>query len=46
MGLGLYNDLDIAAYIDMEDEDIVEIARASDPRALEYLITNIKILLE
>ena len=42
MGLGLYNDLDIADYIDMEDEDIVEIARASDPRALEYLITKYK----
>ena len=42
MGLELYNNLDIAAYINMEDEDVVEVARTSDPRALEYLIKKYK----
>lgn len=42
MGLELYNELDIAIYINMEDEDVVEVARTSDPRALEYLITKYK----
>lgn len=42
MGLELYNNLDIAAYINMEDEDVVEVARTSEPRALEYLIKKYK----
>lgn len=43
MGLGLYNELDMmVVYTDMEDEDIVEEAKAGDPQALEYLITKYK----
>lgn len=42
MGLGLYNELDMTTYVDMRDEDIVEVATTSDPRALEYLITKYK----
>ena len=42
MGLGLYNELDTDTYTNMKDEDIVGIARTSDPRALEYLITKYK----
>ena len=42
MGLGLYNELDMTTYANMEDEDIVEVATTSDPRALEYLITKYK----
>lgn len=42
MRLGLYNELDMTTYVDMRDEDIVEVATTSDPRALEYLITKYK----
>lgn len=42
MGLGLYNELDMTTYANMKDEDIVEVATTSDPRALEYLITKYK----
>ncbi len=43
MGLGLYNELDMmVAYTDMEDENIVEEAKAGDSQALEYLITKYK----
>jgi RNA polymerase sporulation-specific sigma factor len=38
VGLGLYNELDMSIYEDMEDEDIVEEAKTGDPQALEYLI--------
>jgi RNA polymerase sporulation-specific sigma factor len=43
VGLGLYNELDMmVAYTDMEDENIVEEAKAGDSQALEYLITKYK----
>ncbi|SHD78606.1 RNA polymerase sigma-30 factor (sigma(H)) [[Clostridium] ultunense Esp] len=42
VGLGLYNELDMSIYEDMEDEDIVEEAKTGDPQALEYLITKYK----
>ena len=42
MRLGSYDSSYAAAYINMEDEDIVEIARSRDSRALEYLITKYK----
>ncbi len=42
MGLGLYNELDIIRFDDMEDEDIVEEARNGSPQALEYLIIKYK----
>lgn len=42
MGLGLYNELDMTIYMNMEDEDIVEGARTGDLQALEYLITKYK----
>lgn len=42
MGLELYNELDMAAYVNMEDEEIVEEAKTGDSLALEYLITKYK----
>ena len=38
MGLGLYNELDMTAYFNMKDEDVVEEAKIGDPQAIEYLI--------
>ncbi|HLR36151.1 MAG TPA: RNA polymerase sporulation sigma factor SigH [Tissierellales bacterium] len=42
MALGLYNELDIIRFDDMEDEDIVGEARNGSPQALEYLIIKYK----
>lgn len=42
MGLGLYNELDMTIYDDMEDEDVVDKARSGDPLALDYLMTKYK----
>jgi len=42
VGLGLYNELDMTIYDDMEDEDVVDKARSGDPLALDYLMTKYK----
>lgn len=42
VGLGLYNDLNMTIYDDMEDEDVVDKARTGDPLALDYLMTKYK----
>jgi len=42
VALGLYNELDIIRFDDMEDEDIVGEARNGSPQALEYLIIKYK----
>lgn len=42
MELGLYDEIDMDIYINMEDEDIVEEAKMGVPQALEYLITKYK----
>ncbi len=42
VGLGLYKDLGMTVYEDMEDEDVVERAKSGDPLALDYLMTKYK----
>lgn len=42
MGMGLYENIDILEYGEMEDEDIVEAAKAGNSLALEYIINKYK----
>lgn len=42
MGLGMYNELEMVYFDNLDDEDIVEDAKKGDPQALEYLITKYK----
>lgn len=42
MGLGMYSELEMVYFDNLDDEDIVEDAKKGDPQALEYLITKYK----
>ncbi|MBU5438661.1 RNA polymerase sporulation sigma factor SigH [Tissierella sp. MSJ-40] len=42
MGLGVYNEVDVIIYDNMDDEDIVQEAKSGVPLALEYLIYKYK----
>nr|WP_281420420.1 RNA polymerase sporulation sigma factor SigH [Tissierella simiarum] len=42
VGLGVYNEVDVIIYDNMDDEDIVQEAKSGVPLALEYLIYKYK----